>query len=122
MPPAIAPMQNGTSTDERANAAPKMRRKLRVTTALRKAKLAPRNTMPSAAIASGTNMVSVIDWYTAGNAVQVRTKMKISHTWLASHTGPIERSTRPLGAAPCSAPPAVRSQKPAPKSAPPNSA
>src|SRR5262249_30585515 len=44
------------------------------------------------------------------------------HTWLASHTGPMDSSTKALGARPCPAPPAVRSQKPAPKSAPPNTA
>ena len=45
--------------------------------------------------------------------------MKISHTWFASHTGPIEWSITTRGRSPRSEPPAVRSQKPAPKSAPP---
>ena len=61
MAPATAPMQNGTSTDETANAAPKLRRSRVRNTALRKAKLDPRSTMPNAAIVSGTNRVSVID-------------------------------------------------------------
>ena len=68
---------------------------------------------------SGTNIVSQIDSYAVGKAVQVTTKMKISQTWLASHTGPIERSMSPRGAAPRSGPPAARSHRPAPKSAPP---
>ena len=50
------------------------------------------------------------------------TKTKISQTWLASQTGPIECSIRARGRAPRSGPPAVRSQNPAPKSAPPNTA
>ena len=115
-------MQYGTSTEERANAAPKTRRFRVVTTALRKAKLAPRSTIPRAAIISGTNSVSVIDAYASGNEVHRMTKMKINQTWLASHTGPIERSTTARGRAPRSGPPAVRSQNPAPKSAPPNTA
>ena len=48
--------------------------------------------------------------------------MKINQTWLASHTGPIECSMTARGRAPRWAPPAVRSQNPAPKSAPPNTA
>ena len=48
--------------------------------------------------------------------------MKISHTWLASHTGPIEWSITSRGRSPRSAPPATRSQNPAPKSAPPKTA
>jgi hypothetical protein len=115
-------MQYGTSTEEAANPAPKMRRFCVVTTAFRKAKLAPRSTMPSAAIISGTNSVSVIEAYASGNDVHSTTKMKINQTWLASHTGPIECSMTARGRAPRSGPPAVRSQNPAPKSAPPNSA
>src|SRR5690349_9265597 len=92
MPPAIAPMQKGTSTDDRANAPPKTRWYRVESTALRNAKLAPRSTMPSAAIVSGTNIVSTIDWYAVGKPDHVTTKMKISQTWFASHTGPIDRS------------------------------
>ena len=93
MPPATAPMQNGTSTDESANAAAEdAGGSAASTTDLRNAKLAPRRTMPRAAMVSGTNSVSMIEAYAVGNAVQVTTKMKISQTWLASQTGPIERS------------------------------
>ena len=42
----------------------------------------------------------------------------MSQTWLASHTGPIEWSITSRGRFPRSAPPATRSQNPAPKSAP----
>ena len=122
MAPATAPMQKGTSTDDAAKAAPKLRRSRVRITDLRKAKLAPRITMPSAAMVRGTNKVSVIDANTSGNAVHSTTKQKISQTWFASHTGPIEWSTRARGRSPRSAPPAMRSQKPAPKSAPPKMA
>ena len=71
---------------------------------------------------SGTNRVSMIDAYADGKAVHITTKMKISQTWFASQTGPIERSMTARGRAPRRAPPAVRSQNPAPKSAPPNTA
>ena len=61
MPPATAPRQYGTMTDEAANRAPNSRRLRRVTTDLRNAKLAPRKTMPRAAMVSGTNRVSVME-------------------------------------------------------------
>ena len=62
-----------------------------VTTALRKAKPAPRRTMPRAAIISGTDRASVVGAYASGNDVHGTTKMKINQTWLASSAGPIER-------------------------------
>src|SRR6185369_6056563 len=120
--PTTAPIQNGTITDADANAAPKLRFELVFVTVLRNANPAPRSTIPSAAIVSGTNTVSVIDAYASGKHVHRTTHVKISHTWLASHTGPIACSITDRGRAPRSAPPAIRSQKPAPKSAPPNTA
>ena len=120
--PATAPMQNGTITDDDANAAPKLRSLDVRVTSLRNAKLEPRNTMPSAASDSGTNSVSVIDANASGKPVHSTTRQKISQTWLASHTGPIEWAMTARGRAPRSAPPAMRSQNPAPKSAPPNTA
>ena len=45
--------------------------------------------------------------------------MKISQTWFASQTGAIEWSMTSRGRSPRFVPPAMRSQKPAPKSAPP---
>jgi hypothetical protein len=76
--------------------------------------------MPSAAANSGMASVDVIDPNASGNAVHITTSTKISHTWLASHTGAIARLIIARTGAPRSAPPAVRSQKPAPKSAPPS--
>src|SRR3954453_237212 len=120
--PATAPMQNGTITDDDANAAPKLRWLDVRVTSLRKANADPRNTMPSAAIDSGTKSVSVIEANASEKAVQSTTRQKMSQTWFASHTGPIEWVITDRGVRPRSAPPAVRSQNPAPKSAPPNSA
>src|SRR3954454_9129740 len=90
MAPATVPMKKGTSTDEIANAAPKFRRSRVRNTALRKAKLEPRSTMPSAASVRGTNRVSVIDANASEKAVHNTTRQKISQTWFASHTGAIE--------------------------------
>ena len=78
--------------------------------------------MPSAASVSGTNSVSVIDANASENPVQSTTRQKMSQTWFASQTGPIEWSISARGRSPRRAPPATRSQNPAPKSAPPNSA
>ena len=61
--------------------------------------------MPSAASESGTKSVSMIDANASENAVHSTTRQKISQTWLASHTGPIEwldhraGPVAPLGAA-----------------------
>ena len=98
--PTTAPMQYGTITDESANAAPKLRFELVRVTALRNAKPEPRSTMPRAAIVSGTNTVSVIDAYASGKHVHSTTQVKISQTWFASHTGPIECSITARGRAP----------------------
>ena len=98
--PATAPMQYGTSTDEIAKIAPKSRRSDVRKTLLRNAKLEPRSTMPSAASVSGTNSVSVIDANASENPVQSTTRQKISQTWFASQTGPIEWSMSARGRSP----------------------
>src|SRR3954469_25347664 len=72
--PATAPIQNGTSTDDAANAAPKLRRSRVVNTDLRNAKLEPRITIPNAAIVNGTKSVSMIDANVSANAVQSTTR------------------------------------------------
>ena len=48
--------------------------------------------------------------------------MKISQTWFASQTGVSERWISARGRSPFSASPAIRSQRPPPKSAPPKTA
>src|SRR5262249_11976107 len=116
--PPTQPLKKGTRRDEDAKAAPKFRLLRGGGTPFRNAKLAPRSTMPSAANVSGTNSVRVIDWNASGKPVHSTTSTKISHTWLASQTGPIAWFTTARGFAPCLAPPAMRSQNPAPKSAP----
>src|ERR1044072_2482276 len=97
MAPATAPMQYGTRIDEDAKAAPKFRRDDVRCTSLRNAKLEPRRTMPSAARLRGTKRVSVIEANAAENAVHRTTSVKISHTWLASQTGPIDAWMSCLG-------------------------
>ena len=66
--------------------------------------------------------VDMIEAKAVGNPVQSMTRTKISQTWLASHTGPIECSIRGRWRPRRWAPPAIRSQAPAPKSAPPSRA
>ncbi len=78
--------------------------------------------IPIAARKSGICSVVKIDPKAFGNAVQTITSTKISQTWLASQTGAIERWIMPRSGPPRRAPPAVRSQKPAPKSALPSTA
>ena len=119
IPPTTVPMKNGVSSDDSANIAPNARRCSTGSTALRNAKPAPRRTIPSAASVSGTNSVDMIAANASENAVQSTTRQKISHTWLASHTGASARSISARGRSPRSASPAKRSQKPTPKSAPP---
>ena len=61
MAPATAPMANGTMTEDTANTAPNRRCWAVRNTVLRKAKLAPRSTMPNAAMLRGTNRVWVME-------------------------------------------------------------
>ena len=91
-------MKNGVNTE----ATPKTRLAGRSTgpgSAWRKAKPAPRRTIPSAASASGMYSVVKIAEKADEKAVQRMTRTKISQTWFASQTGPIDRSiwarTRP---------------------------
>ena len=77
---------------------------------------------PSAARLSGMNSVEKIAANAAEKPVQSTTRTKISQTWLASQTGPIAQSISSRARRPRSPPPATRLQKPAPKSAPPNTA
>ena len=111
-------MKNGVNTE----ATPKTRLAGRSTgpgSAWRKAKPAPRRTIPSAAIASGMYSVVKIAEKADEKAVQRMTRTKISQTWFASQTGPIDRSIWACTRRARSPEPASRSQRPAPKSAPP---
>jgi hypothetical protein len=86
---------------------------------LRKAKLDPRRTIPSAASVRGMYSVVMIDANARPKAVQHTTMQKTSQTWLASHTVPIAESMSARGRSPRRRPPPMKSQKPAPKSAMP---
>src|SRR5258708_9705579 len=122
IPPATVPRKNGVITDDTANATPNIRCCDKVSETLPNANPARRPTIPTAASANGMYSVSMIAANAPGNAVQRTTRQKINHTWLASHTGPRAWSISARGRRPRRAPPAVRSQKPAPKSAPPSTA
>ena len=68
------------------------------------------------------NSVEKIAANAAEKPVHSTTSTKISHTWLASQTGPIAQSISSRARRPRSPRPATRLQKPAPKSAPANTA
>ena len=116
IPPTTVPRKNGTSSDDSANTAPRLRRSAMLAASPRRANAAPRRMIPTAARKSGIASVEAIEPNASGNAVQSTTSTKMSHTWLASHTGLIERLMRLRS--PSSR--AVRSQMPTPKSAPPS--
>src|SRR3954462_14721905 len=97
-PPIAAPRQNGISTDESANSAPSPRASLMVAAWPRIANAAPRKMIPSAARKSGIDSVEKTEPNATGKHVHRITSTKISHTWLASHTGLIERCTIPPSA------------------------
>jgi hypothetical protein len=61
---------------------------------LRNAKPEPRATIPSAARPNGMYRVVMIAAKAGGKAVHNMTRQKISQTWLASHTGASDSSTR----------------------------
>ena len=74
----------------------------------------PRSKIPAAASAIGTNSADLIEADARGNAFQRTTSAKISQTLFVSQTGAIAWSMSARGRAPRFAPPAVRSQNPAP--------
>ena len=115
MPPTTVPRKNGTSSDDSAKMPPSERCSNMLAASPRRAKAVPRRMIPTAARKSGTASVEAIEPKASGKAVHITTRMKISQTWLASHTGDIEFLIR----ARSSGSRAVRSQIPVPKSAPP---
>ncbi len=114
IPPTAAPRKKGVTSEDTANRVPNRRLPAIRREALRKANPAPRRTMPTAARASGTHIAENTVWKKTGNPVHMMTKMKISQTLLTSHTGAMAWSISHRGRLPRSAPPEVRSQKPAP--------
>jgi hypothetical protein len=122
MAPITVPMKNGVTSEENAKVAPRARCALSPETSLRNANPAPRSTIPASASHSGSATVVITAANACGNAVQKMTRSKTSQTWLASHTGVIDSSISARGARPRRSPPASRSHRPPPKSAPANTA
>ena len=122
MAPITVPMKNGVSSEEKAKVAPRPRCRPGWLTSFRKAKPAPRSTIPSRASHSGSAAAVITAANACGKAVQNTTSAKTSQTWLASHTGVIDSSISRRGARPRRSPPASRSHRPPPKSAPPSTA
>ena len=120
--PATVPRKNGVISDAPAKTTPNSRACAIVAAYLRNAKAAPRSTMPSSANSIGKIKVFMAAANASGNPVHHVTSTKISQTWLASQTGPMLWSIWVRSSAPRASPPAVRSKKPDPKSAPPNKA
>ena len=115
-------MKNGVSSDESPKTACETRRSRALGASRWKANPAPRSTIPSAARLSGMKSVEKTAAKADEKAVQSTTSTKISQTWFASQTGPIAQSISSRARLPRSPLPANSDQKPAPKSAPPNTA
>lgn len=120
--PATVPRKNGVSTDDSAKAAPNRRCCHSSVLLLRNANAAPLPMIPKAASVRGMYSVDITAAKTAGKPVHSITSTKISQTWLASQTGPSECSMSRRWGMPARLPPASRSHRPPPKSAPPSSA
>src|SRR5258705_13560545 len=87
--PATAPRKKGVMTDEAAKVAPNSRSRVTPVTAFRKAKPAPRRITPTATRVRGTERLEAMAAKAAGKPGHSTTSTKISHTGLASHTGPM---------------------------------
>ena len=122
MAPITVPMKNGVSTEENAKVAPAALAKPSREICLRKANPEPRSTIPPKASHRGRAATVITGAKASGKAVQKMTRSKTSHTWLASHTGVIDSSINWRGRRPRWSPPASRSHRPPPKSAPPKTA
>src|SRR5262245_1713401 len=80
MPPSAVAMKKGVRSEEIANVAPAAWRARSRFEARRKAKPEPRNTIPSAATASGIQRVVKIAEKAGPNAVHETTRTKMSQT------------------------------------------
>ena len=78
--PITVPMKNGTMSEEKAKVAPNRRCQCSVSTSLRKAKPAPRSTIPKAASHSGRAAAVMTAAKAGGKAVQKMTRTKMSQT------------------------------------------
>ena len=85
--PTTVPMKNGVISEEAAKVAP-VNCRTRIRWAVcRKANPTPRSTIPSRERLSGTNSAVMMAANAGGYAVHSSTRMKTSHTWLASRPG-----------------------------------
>jgi hypothetical protein len=119
MPPTAAPSANGVRIEDTEEAVSIARSCRADDVPDRSAYAAPRTMMPSPATNSATDSVDAIDPNAVGYAVQTTVSTKISHTWLASHTGAIDSWACSRMRSPRSPRPAPSCQTAAPKSAPP---
>ncbi len=118
--PIAVPSANGVRIEEMENSVSISADSRGVLDPARSAYAAPRMMIPIAAMNSGTGSVVVIALNAPGYDVQNTVSTKISHTWLASHTGPIEWCACSRIFSPRSPEPVNSCQNPAPKSAPPS--
>src|ERR1700733_14617744 len=88
IPPIAAPRANGVRTDEREKIVSIRPASRSLPAPALNAYAAPRKMIPSAATNSAKPSVEAIAPKALGYAVQKTVSTKISHTWLASHTGP----------------------------------
>ncbi len=86
--------------------------------ALRNANAEPRAMTPSATSVSGMYSVEEMAANSGGNAVHISTSTKISQTWLASQTGPMECSIRAPARRARRAPPGQQVPDPGPEVGP----
>ena len=122
MPPTTVPRKNGVMMDATPNATALGHSNHVPRASGRNAYDEPRRMMPNAARNSGTYMVLITDAKASGNDVHMTTSVKMSHTWLASHTGPIDECSSARMRSARRPRPAMRSHAPVPKSAPPSTA
>src|SRR4051795_8929095 len=118
MPPTHAPSANGVTIDEMAETKSRSRTCRGPDVPADTAYAAPRTTIPSTATMSAIESVDAIEPNAAGYAVQLTVSTKISHTWLASHTGAITLCAKSRMRRPSAVRAAVTCQMAAPKSAP----
>jgi hypothetical protein len=95
MAPMAAPSANGVKTDDSPKTMSISRWSSGPFDAPCSAYAVPRRISPIAARNSGTTSVIDTAANTLGYAVHSTVSTKISQTWLASHTGPIDAYTRP---------------------------
>jgi hypothetical protein len=89
--PTAAPRANGVRIDENEKIVSIRASSRSVEAPARNAYVPPRKMIPNSAMKRTTASVEAIDPNALGYEVQNTVRTKISHTWLASHTGPIER-------------------------------